>query len=163
MRLMPAATFHSSYGLMLRGLQIMEIFMITTAALLAGVLLLLITSCPGLHTDRRLSHKAHQSQSGMRQLTQQKKLRFLKIYFMNFRLIAHAKCLCGVTINQLLSSHWTKWTNVVAAILVWKHIFYVNSAMLGICLCLTFLVHHKKVIYSLSVWRQHSMNRWDVR
>ena len=90
MQAMRDAVSHFNYGLMRRGLLTMEIFMTTTAALLAGALLLLITFCLGRLTDKRSSRKVRQSPNGMRQLMQQKKLHTSKIYFMNLVLIAHA-------------------------------------------------------------------------
>ena len=88
MQAMHAAMFHFNYGLMRRELRIMAIFMTTTAALQAGVLLLLTTCFLGRLIDKRSSRKAHRNLNGMRLLMQLRKLLFSKIYFMNSELIA---------------------------------------------------------------------------
>ena len=56
-----------SYGLMLLGLRTMVTFMTTTAALLAGVPLLMTICFLGLQIVKASWHKAHQNLSGMRQ------------------------------------------------------------------------------------------------
>ena len=76
-----------NYGLMLLGLRTMVTFMTTTAALLAGVPLLMTICFLGLQIVKASWHKAHQNLSGMWQQMQLRKLLSSKIYFMNLILI----------------------------------------------------------------------------
>ena len=89
---MLAVLFRYSYGLTPRGHQIMVIFMTTTAALLAGVLQHMTICFLGLLPGKVLWRRARQNLSGMRQLTQLKKLHSSKICSVNLILIAHTHC-----------------------------------------------------------------------